>query len=133
MFKKLMPLLLILVGISRCYAETITIDIPDDRKDSFYQDYAVLNNWQPTVPDPLNTGSTIPNPVTIKQNAINQIVELIVIPIKNYKLKVFQKTASDEARAKILAEKQRLDIESKLPDAKVQVIAPAPALTIKKK
>lgn len=134
MFKRLAILMFI---ASPAFSESITIDIPDAKVNDYYQTYAIINNWQPlvTVPAdpniPDDVDKQIPNPISIKQNFLNQVADLIRKPVVYYKTRVFEKTKIDQARAEILAEKIRLEEDTKLPDPKETV--KTQAATIKKK
>lgn len=113
---------------SPVFAEKITIEIPDDKVSNYYQVYAILNNWQPTITIPADPNiegdvdKQIPNPITIKQNFEMQIRTLIALPVVQYGLRVYKKNRDDQTKELLKAEKDRLDAETKIPDSKVGAI-----------
>lgn len=101
---------------SPALGETIRIEIPDNIKNAYFNTFASITGWTSTIPDPNDPELTIPNPISKKQNFINVLKGLIEREKVAYDIRVYQKNEIEAAKARISAEKERIERDERLPD-----------------
>lgn len=79
------------------YRFAATLSAP--QKTAITQDFATATGWKATVPDPLNPGQTIPNPVTRGKWLDNRIDGYLKSVVREHRLSVARAAAETAALA----------------------------------